>query len=455
MYKYSRESIIHGGFVKMGKVSLSVDFNKPDGVIRAVNGANLAPPTYARSFGSCNLDMPFKELNIPITRLHDSPYDNPGQRLVDIQHIFGNWDADVNDPGNYYFRQTDDHIRNCLELGTKIIYRLGTTIEHSIDHYYACPPQDFDKWADICINIIRHYNEGWNSGFEWNIEYWEIWNEPDNIPKMWSGDYMGYCKFYAVVAKKIKARFPHIKIGGPAITHYTPAHTAQFLDACIKNDAALDFFSWHSYTDSIENIVSQPAVVRKHLDEAGFTNTELQLNEWHYFPANWARLKSDSEYMRDMMEGPDGLNGSDGAAFLAAVLTGWQDTPLTMGCYYTASVCFGVFDKYGNRYKTYYGMKAFGEIIRYSRRVSAASSSKDVYILGGISEKGEKAILISAFKNEDTVISIAVNGVPDRDATVIRVDREHDYASETVGIKNGELTVRKAKGSAIFLIKGI
>jgi hypothetical protein len=40
------------------------------------------------------------------------------------------------------------------------------------------PPRDHDHWADICINIIRHYNEGWANGFHLNLDYWHIWEEP-------------------------------------------------------------------------------------------------------------------------------------------------------------------------------------------------------------------------------------------------------------------------------------
>ena len=49
------------------------------------------------------------------------------------------------------------------------------------------PPADAAKWAAICVGIIRHYNEGWANGFHHGIRYWEIWNEPENRPAMWTG----------------------------------------------------------------------------------------------------------------------------------------------------------------------------------------------------------------------------------------------------------------------------
>ncbi len=74
--------------------------------------------------------------------------------------------------------------------GAKVFYRLGSKIEHWRKKHNTIPPKDFKKWAVICEHIIRHYTEGWANGFYMDIEYWEIWNEPD-IPLAhkpnWSG----------------------------------------------------------------------------------------------------------------------------------------------------------------------------------------------------------------------------------------------------------------------------
>ena len=208
-------SSVLGGETPPETAIVTVDFSRKDGKIRALNGANLAPPLAVQASG-LNLNTSYKALKIPYARLHDVPLDNPGMRLVDIQHIFGNWEADASDPKNYYFEQTDDYIRNCRELGTDIIFRLGTSIEHSVNHYYAHPPKDFEKWTEICLNIIRHYNEGWANGHHWNIRYWEIWNEPNIKRQMWSGTMEDYYRLYVTSAKRIKSEFPDLKVGGPA-----------------------------------------------------------------------------------------------------------------------------------------------------------------------------------------------------------------------------------------------
>jgi hypothetical protein len=53
------------------------------------------------------------------------------------------------------------------------------------------------------------------------IEYWEIWNEPENHPEpelnpMFRAPFSEYIRLYGVAAPHLKAKFPHLKIGGYA-----------------------------------------------------------------------------------------------------------------------------------------------------------------------------------------------------------------------------------------------
>jgi len=68
--------------------------------------------------------------------------------------VFPLFHLDPQDPENYYFAQTDDYIANCLAYGSKVLYRLGESIDHSKKHRFIFPPKNYDKWAEICINII-------------------------------------------------------------------------------------------------------------------------------------------------------------------------------------------------------------------------------------------------------------------------------------------------------------
>ncbi len=428
-------------------MNLQTDFSKQDGAIRALNGSNLGPNLSNQKI--FNENEWFKALKVPYARLHDAPLFNPGMRLVDIQHIFGNWQADENDPRNYYFKQTDDYIRNIRMCGTDIIYRLGTSIEHTLENYFAFPPADFEKWTRICINIIRHYNEGWANGFFWNIRYWEIWNEPNAKPHMWSGPDELYFKLYAVAAKAIKERFPQLKVGGPALScpvqYYAPVeYTQRFLAYCRQESVPLDFYSWHCYPVTLDDILGEPARVRRVLDQAGFPDAELHLNEWHYTPS-WERSHA-------VREGIHGINGIDSACFVVNVLTSWQDSPLTMGNYYTCtSGGWGVFDSCGGiRFKTYFGLLAFAKMLDFPERVKASSPDPKISILAGKNKAGKRAVLVSAYDTGENAFELEFGDrMPEQ---VLLLDDTHDLEPVRFPTAAGMLRLEKQTRSALWLI---
>lgn len=396
----------------MKSVKIFLKSAETAGKIKKLNGGNLAPPLYAEKAG-CNIRRSFAELNMPLTRLHDAPLENPGMRLVDVPQIFANFHADENDPRNYYFDQTDDYIRNCIEGGTGICYRLGVSIEHGVRKYFTAPPSDVAKWINICERIIRHYTEGWANGFHFGIRYWEIWNEPecadaDGVHLMWSGTHDEYIAFYIEAASELKKRFPHLMFGGPAHCSFGELSRA-FIAGCAQKRAPLDFYSYHCYTaDPYGPIQRDVREARKMLDGHGYTATELHLNEWHYFPGEWSRLRSDSEYKDRIYEQ---MRGLESAAFLSTVQALWQDVPLDMGCYYTATTtAWGLYKRAGDTpTKSYYGMKAFGEIVRYPERIAAESSSPDVTVLAGSASDGRMALLVSSFKAGPAVVAVTVD----------------------------------------------
>ena len=133
--------------------------------------------------------------------------------------------ADETKPENYDFAFTDKLISALVENGVEPYYRLGVTIENAAGRgmpaYRIHPPKDYAKWARICEHVIRHYTEGWANGFRHKITRWEIWNEPENFEtieknQMWKAPFLEYLKLYAVASRHLKAKFPHLQIGGYA-----------------------------------------------------------------------------------------------------------------------------------------------------------------------------------------------------------------------------------------------
>ncbi|TNJ66954.1 hypothetical protein FE784_07060 [Paenibacillus hemerocallicola] len=387
--------------------------------LKRLHGVNNGPVCY----GSLLDVTPYYEkAGFPLIRLHDTNWPNPGE--VDIHTIFRDFSRDADDPASYDFSRTDEYIRSVLATGAKIVYRLGESIEHTKVKYYVHPPADMEKWARICVNIIRHYNEGWADGFHYGIRYWEIWNEPDNPDRncMWSGTPEQYYEMYRIAATAIKRHDPALKVGGQAATMVNLPFTEGFVAYCRDNRLPLDFFTWHTYADEPGQIMRNALKARKLLDEAGFEDTESHLNEWNYMRADegteaelWGRLwKPGGEtFRRSLFERQ---KNEEGASFAAAVFAMLQDAPIDEANYYDGQpheLFSGLFDAYGIPQKTYRVFEQFQLMCAYGKRVGLAigESAAGLYGFGVSSDDGaEMAMWISNFCGESRQYSIEVVG---------------------------------------------
>lgn len=372
--------------------------------VRPLNGVNLGPLCYR---GTIDLSQYHRELKIPLTRLHDVVWLNAD--AVDISTIFRDFRNDPELADNYDFRITDDYIQAIINTGSQIVYRLGESIEHTPKKYRVNPPKDLEKWAKICVGIIRHYNEGWANGFHHNIKYWEIWNEPDVKPAMWTGTDDKYFELYGITSKLIKKNFPNLKVGGPALGNpviiegekFKPSEfAAKFLKYCKENNAPLDFFSWHCYTGKPQVIVQKTKAVRSMLDEFGFKNTESHLNEWNYLPNDdWAPMLTGNGVLKEKWY--EEMCGPSGAAFLVSVLTMLQDLPVDAANFYTGEIQgFGLFNYYGTPKKNFYGMKAFKSLLETPVRLKSSISIPDSTVIAGVNENKDRANVLIAFNKK-------------------------------------------------------
>ena len=249
-------------------MKLKVDFKNTVGKIKPMNAVNNGP-VYTDN-GDQNLtNLPdFREANIPFARTHDSSicYDYGGEHTVDIHNIFTDFDADPYSPESYDFTLTDIYLGTIMRAGAKVFYRLGSKIEHWPKHYGIMPPKDYQKWAVVCEHIIMHMNEGWADGYHMGIEYWEIWNEPDFNDKCWTGTPEEFYDFFATAAKYLKARFPSLKIGGPAVCGYNEKWLDAFFEKMREENVPMDFYSWHCYGSKVSDFTSDARRHRAMLD---------------------------------------------------------------------------------------------------------------------------------------------------------------------------------------------
>ena len=347
----------------------------------------------------------YEALRVPYARTHDTALGMEyGGHCIDINQVFPDWGANVNSPKSYDFTNSDVVLLDMQKAGTKPFYRLGQSIEHQTKKYGIYPPGDYKKWAKICEHIIRHYNEGWADGYKMGIEYWEIWNEPDldqpedrwkTDPRTWGGTMEQFNELYVVTAKHLKKCFPDLKIGGPAFANprkYGP----DFLDYVKEKGAPLDFFSHHMYHRKPARIVEDVRIIRKMLDDKGFTGTESILNEWNY-NRSWDEPDRYSHRVRPTVKA---------AAFVAAVMCECQKAPLDMLMYYdlrpNTSWCGPWAPVVYDIRPPYWALYYWAELAAYGTQIESTCDTGNIYTCAARSEDGSRIrLLVSRYHEDD------------------------------------------------------
>ena len=384
-------------------VSARVDFTRPAGPMKAVHGVNNAPMRL-RNPDTAKI-WEYEEAGIPYMRTHDTYGAWGGTHFVDVPNVFPDFGADENDPKSYDFAFTDAYLKSVVSAGTKIYYRLGVTIENNwrVKAYNIHPPKDYAKWARICEHIVRHYNEGWANGFKWGIEYWEIWNEPEN-PPMWTGTRAQFFELYRVAANHLKRCFPDIKVGGYGScgfyatdderlksNAFQMSFISWFEEFCKfvtdeKTSAPLDFFSWHQYVQvTPRRIIAHADYVRKTLDSYGLKNTESHFNEWNYVGPEWDDFTS--------------MLKARGAACVSEAFCLMQKGSVDKAMYYDArpnSQYGGLFHLRGKdrRSVTYFAFKLWNEVYKLGTSVESSADDADFGIAAAKAQDGRKAVFL-------------------------------------------------------------
>ena len=428
----------------MVKTKISYNSDVKLGKIKAMHAVGQ-PPFLGLDYSNFKY---LKEANIPYSRLHDVGGYFGGNMYVDIPNIFRDFSADVNDPDSYDFTFTDILITELIKNNCEPYYRLGVTIEnfHKIKAYRIFPPENFEKWAQICEHIIRHYNEGWADGFHYNIKYWEIWNEPEDSydiseNAMWQGTPEEFLELYRVASRHLKNCFGEsIKIGAYGACENAAATSEKlclalekiekgedlselnlidwdirllnfvdffyrFTKMVVEENLPFDFYSFHSY-NTVEGTLKIQKFAEKHLHKLGLDNVEMHLNEWNTNTKNEERGSSVS------------------AANIAALMCGMQKTKANIMCYYDARI--GV-SRYGGMFNpltyepfcAYYCFKAFGKLYEMGTQIECECDNGFVYTVAA-TNGNKNGILISNI-GEDTEISLNCNA----DSKVYLIDEEN------------------------------
>ena len=433
------------------------DFGKVVGKVNPLlHNSNSAPDIHSRSLRKHDAEL--RKMNFQLSRTHDWALWTNGKRIIDTHFIFPLMKLDPKDPTNYYFDATDEALRVCQEeAGIGIFYRLGTSIEHSEGrHFNTLIPEDFEKYAEVLAGIVRHYTKGWANGFHYDIQYWEIWNEPDLGPKMWCGEYESFPPFFITVLKRLKSEFPELKIGGPALCGLNIPKTKLLLDACAKAGVKPDFFSWHCYTADPDGLAAQAGIARKLLDDAGFPETELCINEWHYLET-WEEIHSKIT-PESFRRGQEAAHGINSAAFNTSVLSGWQYTLLDTAFYYGArwEGSWGYVTADQQLDKNFYSLCLMGDMIRDYTELCAVENRSSVRLMAAMAADGKSAaLLVSDFRGLLKTVTVRIRGLETaKIESAVRLDAVSNNDPAAAQWDGKELRLEKeAEGSAVFMVR--
>ena len=437
-------------------MKLQFDFERKLGRIKPMHAVGQPPLGVTDDGIDDSLFHYLEEANVPYSRMHDVYGHFGGFLFVDIPNIFRDFDADENDPASYDFAFTDALFEKMMNHKLEPYFRLGVSIEnaHMIKTFRLFPPKDYHKWARICEHIVRHYNEGWADGFNYGIEYWEIWNEPDSHPRlemnqMWRGTPEEYYELYDVTSKHLKACFGDtIKVGGygmsglyglyyhpdkygidvpkrePDERYETDTYRIEFfhgfLEYIKEHNSPIDYFSWHSYANLEKTLVIDSYIYRK-LCEYGHGELEQHLNEWNnaHVPA---------------LHGTSYASAANAAMMLAFAESGHVDMMHYYDARITASTYGGFFAPLTYEpVSTYYAFFAFGQLYALGNQVECNITERPSGLYTLAASDGEKnAVMIVNFSEESCALTLnAGDGM-----TVYIIDSENHLTPTDLDAKN-------------------
>lgn len=362
----------------------------------------------------------FQEIGIPEVRTHDI------YNTCDIHSIFPDMNADPLNPSSYNFSETDIVIQSIINSGATPLFRLGES--YSINQDFNSPPVDFDKWSTVCLQIVKHYNDGWNNGFNFNINKWEIWNEPD-LYEFWAGTPEEFYNLYNLTVTKLKNFDTTLKVGmsGFAVTS-SNLFIEPILTLIISNNTPLDFISYHKYSNSNPYFFKlQEQDFRELLSSYNLNDVETYLTEWNNY--SYSEENTLNDYGRD-----DALS----AALTASSIYYLQNSTLNAAYRYRSDeYYFGLFRDDGNLSYSGMAFKAIGSFINTNQIIETIGNDTlgTNCLAGKSTDNNQLTVLISNPTNECDGYTINIENLEaDYNYEIKRIDNNNEFIVISSGI---------------------
>ena len=388
--------------------SFNVNYSQVVGQIKNFQAMDAGP--IAAPFSGANLFSQFIVTGMKRVRGHGlfrGPVSYPYYFSGDINCVFPDSLADPEAASSYNFLPLDSQIVAMISVNVIPYMTLGYSFGNPVKYVTASNRR---KWAEICKHIIMHYNDGWASGFNYNIREWEIFNEPD-ISVFWTGTPAEYYALYDTTSRVLKTYNPNLSIAGPVVSDVVGSLSmfTGFLVYVKNNNVPFDICSYHCYCDTTNKdafkVYRDSRLVQHLLDSLGLSVPQY-MTEWNI---GGGELYNNYHY------------NAGGAAFTVSVMTYLQNSNVALAIRYRSceptsedSLGPGAWDINGTYKKPAYAFVATKKLFETPQRILCSGSDSLGYTaIAGRSVTGDTVtILISDLKTQTTGYNLTVTNLP-------------------------------------------
>ena len=399
--------------------TVRVDLSVPVGEIKPMHGMCNGPVSYGADISGL-----FREIGVPEVRF-DCTDTAMSAFAVDVSRIFKNFDADPSDPENYDFSVTDKYVEAAYLSGARVLYRLG----ESVDLFGCGVPRDLDAetLARVCVNILRHYNDGWARGYYYDMDRFELLSFGEDRR---NDDNLEIFEKYRRLAGAIKLYDEKIKVGGMSFEGFD-GDVRDFLRFCKKNRVSLDFVSVDCFCGDVRTVADKARALVRYARTLGFAELEVILGKWSFADPDAlgdADLKSaligngekHGLMRKELFKSQRSVKGAAFAAAFMLEMGGVEG--VASGYFYDSQPMVSPFcaiaDRFGEPEKPFYVFKTFGELYRARTAVLCEVEEQEkfahtgIYATAAVSESGEGFVMIASFGGCG-VVDLRLDGMPD------------------------------------------
>lgn len=207
---------------------------------------------------------------------------------IRIDHVYDFYDIVQGSPGNltFNFSKLDGVLDDIAAAGAKPYISLSYMPPAISSGDIVSPPHRWEDWQLTVQRTIEHISGSRKT----SDVYYEVWNEPDLFGGWkYYGDrnYLTLYNYAARGAANARGVLP-FKIGGPATTALYKNWFEAMATNALEQNVRLDFFSWHRYSNSIDQYRKDMTEIRTWLEAYPQLEATMEqhISEWGHDSEN-------------------------------------------------------------------------------------------------------------------------------------------------------------------------